>query len=78
MNLVDEVEAVDVRQVDVQQHHRHAALIERRARGAAIRHGDHLFEKQELFALAAGAGLQVIDYVEKGIVFLLTAARAEG
>lgn len=53
------------------------ALI-RRVQTTAIRHGDHLFEKQELFALTAGAGLQVIDFEEKGIVFLLTAARAQG
>ena len=53
-----------------------SALI-RRVQATAVRHGDHLFDKQELYALAAGAGLQVTDFVEKGIVFIMTAARAE-
>lgn len=50
------------------------ALI-RRVQQTAVRHKDHFFEKDELHALANCDGLNVVEYIEKGIVFILTAER---
>jgi ubiquinone/menaquinone biosynthesis C-methylase UbiE len=47
----------------------------RRVQRVALRHGDHLFSKDELLGYAGEAGFAGIDYIESGITFVISCMR---